>query len=670
MSLAILPLLVESSIRSVIVAALMATILLILRIRTSSVRHAAWAAVLGAMLVMPVLPYWVPAINVPMGTSERSLDEAPALPTAVARAFERADFADVSRTGRPPQRSPQLPSTPELPIGRRSKPFWPTALAIVYAAGGMALCIRLWRGWQGASRLVRASQLISVPDSRESRAANRQILFRESPLVAAPLTVGLRAPVIILPLEWRQWPQATLRAVVAHERAHVRRWDTLTTFLARINCAVFWFHPLAWWLERKLAVTAEQACDESAVDQLGDPRGYAEVLLDMAKAVRTRGKRLAWHGVGIDGGGLLAERIERILRYEVARGVSLTRKVVLASSALGVIFSVAACHRSVAPSKAARQQARDEGALVGDPYRRAFSSRRLGEDYAKVLAGNWVPTGSNELHAVVAPEPPGPRADAARRALAESNDDVLLTSAAHYFMRSPRGGWIRFDPDSLAQSCLERALRLNPRSIPAHMALVEIKGAQRTSRMYELILRKVPLVSQHAAVSALSAPERFELLPELALAAYGQAAGAARNDDENLAAYVGQALENSRSYAEDLLALAPSFRTDPRYGDAIYKANVALGSLALRDGKTKVAVEHLQRASEAPATEEWAYTQGLDARDLLRDLLAAGEREAVIDFLEHRAETAIVLRDPLREAAAAIRRGETPRLDGWKVVGL
>src|SRR6185295_9213603 len=149
-------------------------------------------------------------------------------------------------------------------------------------------------------------------------------------------------------------------------------------------------------------------------------------------------------------------------------------------------------------------------------------------------------------------------------------DDVLLTSAARYLMRSPRVSGVRFDPDILARTCLERALRLNPSSVPAHMALVEINRAERTHRMYERILRKVPLTSQHEAVSALTDADRFDLLPELALAALGQAEGAARNNDANLAGYTTRAVENSRTFAQDLLALAPGFRADSRYGDAIY----------------------------------------------------------------------------------------------------
>ena len=67
--------------------------------------------------------------------------------------------------------------------------------------------------------------------------------------------------------------------MVAHERTHIRRRDPLIALAARVNRCVFWFHPLAWWLERKLASAAEFACDETASRACGAPAEYAQVLV-------------------------------------------------------------------------------------------------------------------------------------------------------------------------------------------------------------------------------------------------------------------------------------------------------------------------------------------------------------------------------------------------------
>jgi len=123
--------------------------------------------------------------------------------------------------------------------------------------------------------------------------------FYESNLVAAPVTVGVFAPSIILPPTWRLWPDDELRAVLAHEVAHVRRRDPLVRFVGHFNLCVFWFHPLAWWLQRKLAATAEHACDDAAVSLAGGPRRYAEIVLGMAEAMRRNGGRLLSQGVDV-----------------------------------------------------------------------------------------------------------------------------------------------------------------------------------------------------------------------------------------------------------------------------------------------------------------------------------------------------------------------------------
>ena len=91
----------------------------------------------------------------------------------------------------------------------------------------------------------------------------------ESERVAVPVAVGWLRPAVLLPIEWREWDQMKLDAVLAHEGAHVRRRDGLVAILAGVNRSLLWFHPLAWWIERRLALLADQACDEASVAQLG-----------------------------------------------------------------------------------------------------------------------------------------------------------------------------------------------------------------------------------------------------------------------------------------------------------------------------------------------------------------------------------------------------------------
>ena len=77
-------------------------------------------------------------------------------------------------------------------------------------------------------------------------------------------------------------------------------------WLAKLNAHLFWFNPLAWWVERRLAALAEQTSDDAAVESLGNRADYAEILLGLAAE---RSSALATAMAGSN----LSSRIERIL---------------------------------------------------------------------------------------------------------------------------------------------------------------------------------------------------------------------------------------------------------------------------------------------------------------------------------------------------------------------
>jgi hypothetical protein len=122
-----------------------------------------------------------------------------------------------------------------------------------------------------------------------------------------------------------------------------------------------------------------------------------------------------------------------------------------------------------------------------------------------------------------------------------------------------------------------------------------------------------------------------------------------------------QGFARARQYANDALALAERHRQAPTYGDVVYRAHVALGVLALKDGNRKKAVEHMGMAAAAPVSEATRHTShsGLRGR-LVEYLLREGERESVADFLEKSAERVRRERERLLKDAAQIRAGVMP----------
>jgi beta-lactamase regulating signal transducer with metallopeptidase domain len=371
---------VYAAIRSLAVAILVKTLLAMLRVTSPAVRHAAWTTVLVSMLLMPVLPAALWFVEVPITIPARlaSQDEQ-RIPVTVSHVSLSSSVPAPARvsTGR------DVPVVVEtVGTSARSRTAgpgrFPAIVGLIYVSGVIALVMRLLVGWSAARKIYRSSAPI------------RSLAAYESAHVAAPVTIGLWSPRIILPLEWKEWSSGTLESVIVHEQAHIRRLDSSTALLAQLNTCVFWFHPVAWWLRRELVVTAELACDAASVRTTGRPREYAEALLVMADAVRRRGARVL-QGVAVDGSAL-EERIDRILQGDVEASTSATRKTAIAIGCVAAVLIAVACRPRIAPVplqedvEFSKQLAAQKANREADAALRAMTPRQVGELEAAVIA--------------------------------------------------------------------------------------------------------------------------------------------------------------------------------------------------------------------------------------------------------------------------------------------
>ena len=101
--------------------------------------------------------------------------------------------------------------------------------------------------------------------------------------VASALTCRVFRPVILLPETASGWSILRKRTVLLHELAHIRRRDCLFQYVAHAAQALFWFHPLVWWLTAKLYQEQELACDDLVVAAGVAPASYASVPLESAR---------------------------------------------------------------------------------------------------------------------------------------------------------------------------------------------------------------------------------------------------------------------------------------------------------------------------------------------------------------------------------------------------
>ena len=323
---------VEWFVRAALMALGTAAVLRLLRIRGAVACHMAWTVVLAFMLLMPVWTAWGPKVAMPVVPEAGLSTFDPILP-------ENISLQPLAATATPSVAAPQplsAPASPEPPSG------WPWLWIALgcYAAVATAMLARLAAGTLRARAIIRRAT------------ADDGVLTSLD--CAVPVTVGWLHPVIVLPPNWRDWPAGELDAVLVHEREHVRRRDPLVQWLALLNRALFWFHPLAWWLERKLAALAEDACDAAVLRRGHDPRAYSEYLIDLARAVRRAGARVPVWGAAIDGGGLAA-RIKRILSGGPAPRLS-RRRATAAAALCGLALAVFGACRLERAQKAAPGQ--------------------------------------------------------------------------------------------------------------------------------------------------------------------------------------------------------------------------------------------------------------------------------------------------------------------------
>lgn len=168
---------------------------------------------------------------------------------------------------------------------------WGTALFAVWALVASFLLARLAFGVVQLFRLRvsgKEGDLPSLPELPRQTLAefqqHRRVSLCVSDRVSVPTAVGLFRPAVVLP-PWTltELSAADLNSVLVHELAHLRRRDDWTNLLQKLVRAVFFFHPAVWWIENRLSLEREMACDEHVLANTEDPRAYAACLVSLAE---------------------------------------------------------------------------------------------------------------------------------------------------------------------------------------------------------------------------------------------------------------------------------------------------------------------------------------------------------------------------------------------------
>lgn len=148
-----------------------------------------------------------------------------------------------------------------------------------------AIAIARMRRVRAGARLADPRWQRQLENARMQLRHRRRVRLFVSREVAVPVTWGSWSPVIVFPDAAESWSDDELRIALLHELTHVRRSDWLLEIVARVACALYWFHPGVWYVARRLHDDCELACDDGVLGSGIRASDYASLLVRAAESL-------------------------------------------------------------------------------------------------------------------------------------------------------------------------------------------------------------------------------------------------------------------------------------------------------------------------------------------------------------------------------------------------
>jgi bla regulator protein BlaR1 len=200
-----------------------------------------------------------------------------------------------------------------------------TALTFLWAAGFIVIAFTRCRSWYGVRAMLRAGTPVKLPIA---------VPVFVTPGAQEPGVVGFLKPVLVLPaLLLERLNPKQLDALLAHELSHVRRRDNFFAALHMVVEAVFWFHPLVWWIGSRMLEERELACDEEVLRLGCEPTDYARGILTVCEHYSEAPLACVSGVTGAD----IKKRLRAILAGRIAHELNVGKKAVLAAIGLATL---------------------------------------------------------------------------------------------------------------------------------------------------------------------------------------------------------------------------------------------------------------------------------------------------------------------------------------------
>lgn len=222
-----------------------------------------------------------------------------------------------------------------------------TYLLIVWGVIATVLLARLGLSLLHVRNLRRDSQELAL-DSLDSNLRGvfattpRRVRLFASDRIRVPAAIGFFRPAIIIP-NWamRDLPLEQQRTILLHELAHLRRWDDWTNLAQKVLKALFFFHPAIWWIESRLSLEREMACDDMVLAEMSSPRAYAASLISLAERVGL-GRTVALAQAALGRARHTSLRISQILDSKRPKGIGVWKPALGFGTAVAAIAFVTA----------------------------------------------------------------------------------------------------------------------------------------------------------------------------------------------------------------------------------------------------------------------------------------------------------------------------------------
>jgi HEAT repeat protein len=303
-------------------------------------RHVLWVSALALGIALPV---WS-GFNFSVDAKE-TLSPSPA-PTSVRESDAPAISSQATRqtSGAVAPSQSVFAFETLLHKRRQTLPLMPPvtlALLFVYTLFLLYRLNAFRRAWRRTQDIRRSAYAREMPDEMKRVAARCGGLFRLknvriecSAKVDAPLTIGWREPVIILPESFYAagLTAETLASVLGHEMAHIARRDFLLNLVCEVLRLPISFHPLALLATRQINRTRELACDELVAGRVLAADAYARSLVRVASSLTSPAGRA--YSLGVFDADILEERVMRLIKNRARMSVRAGRVVMAASFTL------------------------------------------------------------------------------------------------------------------------------------------------------------------------------------------------------------------------------------------------------------------------------------------------------------------------------------------------